>query len=198
MSVGQLILVESLPALAVLLVALRVIWKARSEGSEINAEFAEHQSAFERHLAELDLAAANPGEPASTYVTAWRGDYAAEDDADEKTPESPVLQLTLDWTAPEPLSDLTQAKQKIDELVTAVSDYERANGGAGLNLTRSAIDRGRLVLTLRPRESSGAAERVKTVAVAVNAAFAAGRPSAALGPLPAGVSAAVAAETLAA
>lgn len=191
MDVFQLLIPQLLAAAVVLVIALRTLSRASRTDPKLEAERAARQAAFERHLAEMDLAAANPGEPASKYVTAWRKDYETEDDEDE-TPESAELQLTLH------VADVERVNvAQVTKLIASVSDFEKASGGTGFVLADSRAEPGRIVLTLTPSSIAGAAERVKKVAGMVNAAFLVGRSSD-LGPLPAGVSAAVAAETLAA
>ena len=185
MNVYQILIPQLLAAFAVLLVALRVIWVARRDRAVFYVESAKWHEEQDRYLAQylaqMDLAIANPGVPASQFIPEWG--------------EPTTLQLTLKLTDPHARQDIIQ----VTDLIKSVSEYERAHGGDGMLVTESKAERGRVVVTLTPLQAKGAAERVRKVADAVNAAFAAaGRPSPELGPLPAGFATAHAGVLLAA
>lgn len=185
MNVYQILIPQLLAAFAVLVVALRVIWVARRDRANFQVESAKWHEEQDRYLAQylaqMDLAIANPGVPASQFIPEWG--------------EPTTLQLTLKLTDGVAIPDIFRAV----ELIKSVSEYERAHDGGGMIVTESKAERGRLVVTLMPLQAKGAAERVRKVADAVNAAFAAaGRPSAELGPLPAGFATAHAGVMLAA
>jgi hypothetical protein len=79
------------------------------------------------------------------------------------------LQLTFKWTDPDKvLDDPMLVARKVAGLIDALSDYERQLGGAGFMTDGAESAPGRVWLYLKPAEASGAMDRLKGVADAVN------------------------------
>ena len=184
MDVVALVTLQVLTALVVVAVGVREVRRTRREYAALDAELAREAGALEAHLARLAEAAENPGRPVGEFVTSW------------VTPT--VLRLTLELSDPDAVPDLGRVARDVEQLLAAVSDYERAIGGRGLVFTGAKADPGRVVLTLTPGDDAGAAARVRKVAEAVNADPPAADPVPKFPPLPAGVSAARAGVALAA
>ncbi len=103
-----------------------------------------------------------------------------------------VLQLTLDLT--DPTSEVLRVANDAERLIAGLSEYEVSLGGRGLVVTAAKAAPGQVILTLTPKDATGAGSRVERVAEALNAAFNPATPTPGiipnLGSLPGDVSAA--------
>ena len=90
---------------------------------------------------------------------------------DAPPPEPGLLRVSIDLGDPDMVADIAAVARETEPFLAELSGYEVALGGKGLILTHASAEAGRVVLTLTPKDATGAAGRVKRVADALNAAF---------------------------
>lgn len=150
----ELMIPQFLAGAAIVVIALRAVRQSRRETEAHGERLARRQENHDRYIDELKKAVANPGLPASQFVTEWA--------------EPSALRLTLDMNDPKAVPDIARVARDIGELLEKASQFEEALGGRGLVLTAARAEPGRVVLTLTPRDPLGSAGRVRQVTNALN------------------------------
>lgn len=157
MSPYHMLIPNLLAALVVIVIARRAVWQSRQSNKAHMENLAKEQAELQEYLQQVREATAHPSEPASRYITEWQ--------------RKAVLQITLKLTDSDAVADVGQATRNVAQMLAGLSRYDEAIGGRGLILTKATAEQGAVVLTLTPKDETGAMGRVKRIVEALNAAF---------------------------
>ena len=135
-----------LAGIVVVVISLRAVYQARRNAAVVKLEIAQWVAGHERSLA------------------AVRAEYP-------DTTRPMVLQLTLDLSDANSVADVLRVAHGAERMIAGLSKYETSIGGRGLILTQAKAAPGQVILTLTPKDATGAGSRVERVAEALNAAF---------------------------
>ena len=130
-------------AFIVLYFSLRALRKSRIADAVHKAEYEKKMAEFARQRAEREAAGWKP--PA-------------------------VLRLTLNLRDSDAVADIANVTREAQQMLADLSKYETAIGGRGFILTEMKAEPGQVVLTLTPKDTTGAGPRVERVAEKFNEA----------------------------
>ncbi len=129
-------------ALIVLYFSLRALREARIADAVHKAEYEKKMAEFARQRAEREAAGWKP---------------------------PTVLRLTLNLRDSDAVADIANVARNAEQMVADLSSYETAMGGRGFIWTEMKAEPGQVILTLTPKDATGAGSRVERVAEKFNA-----------------------------